>query len=171
MSHKHSIKISDVIGNVASFETITYKVINETTTSVFVSGNLDNNGEKIIPVPPGVYSVELTDIGTSNCVEIREGIIVDDVCDGFNVDNINVNVPTLETYTVTFTSNDQFILLINDETYDSDFDGFFSFRSSVELGSGDYSWTATRLSDDSIAINTLTVVDASVTVPITFRET
>ena len=159
---KHPIRISNVIGNVASFETITYKVIDETTTSVLDLGNLDNDGEKIILVPPGVYSVELTDIGTSNCVEIREGIIVDDVCDGFNVDNINVNVPTLETYTVTFTDVAAFQMEIDGEQYESSVDGSTHFVS-LELPNGSYNWQAQNIIG-GFSSGTVIVADNPVTV-------
>ena len=89
MSYKHSIKISNVYNSITFVDNIIYNVFNNTTNSLFDSGQLGGD-VKIVPVPPGEYRVELIDTGAVDCVIESETLTVPDFCGTLEVSNVEV---------------------------------------------------------------------------------
>ena len=89
MSYKHSIKISNVYNNITFVDNILYNIIDNNTDEPISNGSL-GGAEKIVPVPPGEYRVELIDTGAVDCVRESEILTVPDPCGTLEVSNVEV---------------------------------------------------------------------------------
>ena len=89
MSYKHSIKINNVYNSITFVDNIIYNIFNNITNSLIDSGQL-GGVEKIVPVPPGEYRVQLIDIGAVDCAIESETLTVPDSCGTLEVSNVEV---------------------------------------------------------------------------------
>ena len=89
MSYKHSIIISNVYNSITFVGNVLYNIIDNNTDEPIDSGQL-GGAEKIVPVPPGEYRVELIDTGAVDCVITSDILTVPDLCGTLAVSGVNV---------------------------------------------------------------------------------